>query len=417
MMRKRRYIDFRRPTSIPFILLIAYLALDVLTCGVGIHLLFPAAAQADDADKNKAPNAAPVATKDVLQRLEAVEKRLESMPQATTIENRAADLQKLLAALVTVGTIFGLALGVGTYVNLKDIQKNAEKELAEIRADFPAIARLNRKIAIMLEEMRSYGNLRLEELDEESYSGFSADEREEILLREMAFNALTFFDYGKVEALQSSAAEAFVTFGHFYGARYLSDQNSHAAAFQRAVIYLDRALENGKTDIATRVRTALGVLYLWESAKESDPNKQKFLFGRAKQNLTAVLAGNELDPRCLMAAAWIDRRENRMAEAIGRLNKLIQGAAENKLADHQVRRFLGKAHFNRACYLTLSGDLDQALKDLWDSRRVAEKYGDLNEKWVKDLKAEYGADLASLYLKSQQEFTRIQDLSYRQQAT
>src|SRR6266852_444432 len=186
-MRKRWYIDFQRWYSIPFILLMLYLGLDIWTMRVGFTLWSPATAQTKDAAKNAAPNTTDQAVlQDLSQRLEGVEKRLDSMPQAAALENRAADLQKLLAALVTVGTIFGLARGLATYVNLKDTQQNAEKlitvtqqnakelienvrqhaesELAEIRADFPAIARLNRKIAAMLEELRSYGTLRLEEL-------------------------------------------------------------------------------------------------------------------------------------------------------------------------------------------------------------------------------------------------------------
>ncbi|MGA8028917.1 MAG: hypothetical protein WB992_17385 [Bryobacteraceae bacterium] len=65
-----------------------------------------------------------------------------------SLQQRADSLQKLLAALVTVGTIFGFALGLSTYFNLKELQQNAEKSaekiqqdweanLAEIRAAFP----------------------------------------------------------------------------------------------------------------------------------------------------------------------------------------------------------------------------------------------------------------------------------------
>jgi len=416
-----------------------YLGLDIWTMRVGFTLWSPATAQTKDAGKNAAPNTTDQAVlQDLSQRLEGVGKRLDSMPQAAALENRAADLQKLLAALVTVGTIFGLALGFATYVNLKDTQQNAEKlitvtqqnakelienvrqhaesELAEIRADFPAIARLNRKIAAMLEELRSYGTLRLEELGPDTYAGFSPDDKEEILLREMTFNALDFFDYGKVEALQGSAAEAFVTFGHFYGARYMSDQVRHSAAFHRAVIYLDRALENGKAETAVRVRSALGILYIWQSNRELVPSQKKKLLERAKQHLNAVLAGNELDPRCLIAAAWIDRREDRMDEAIGRLSKLIQAAADEKLTRHQVERFLGQAQFNRACYYALSGNLDQAMQDLWDSRSAAPAAGDGREKWIKKLKdeCEPQGDLAAISAEAryQGDFKKMQDANY-----
>ena len=64
---------------------------------------------------------------DFAARVAAVEKQSEDLtPKAAALENRAADLRRLLAALVTVGTIFGFALGVSTYVNLKDTQQSAK---------------------------------------------------------------------------------------------------------------------------------------------------------------------------------------------------------------------------------------------------------------------------------------------------
>lgn len=411
-MRKRWYIDFQKPFSIPFLLLIAYVSLDLLTFGFGIRLWFPASAQTiGQLGAPPAPDRQTIAA--LSKRVDAVEQRVNSMPQAEALENRAGDLQKLLAALLTVGTIFGLALGVGTYVNLKDIQKNAERDLAEIRADFPAIARLNRKIAVMLEELRSYGNLRLEELDEDSYSAFDPGEREEILLREISFNALAFFDYGKVDAMRASAAEAFVTFGHFYGAQYLSDRERHAASLQRAMIYLSRALDTGRIDIETRVRSALGILYIWEGAMEPEPQRRKELLGQASRHVLAVLAIDDLNPRCLIAAAWMDRRENRLGEAIDRLDKLIRAAADRKLTLNQLKRYSGAAYFNRACYLACQGKMDEALRDLWESRNQAQRYGALNKRWVDALDKECGQDFAELCGGFPGDFAKMQDLSYR----
>lgn len=200
----------------------------------------------------------------------------------------------------------------------------------------------------------------------------------------------------------------------FYGAQYLSDRQRHAASFQRAVIYLNRTLDNGKPEVAARVRSALGLLYIWESEKETDPKKKKYRLGQAKLHVFAVLAANGLTASCPIAAASMDRREDRIANAIDRLDSLIRAAAEHKLPTHELKQSLWRAYFNRACYRTLSGNAEGAVEDLWESRGAAEKYN-LKEKWIKKLKEECGAggDFEQLCASLPEQFAQMRDPNYR----
>src|SRR5580658_2154292 len=59
------------------------------------------------------------------------------------LDARVATVQTMLTALTAVGTLLGLVVGGTTYFNLKRIQQDATDDLAEIRADFPAIGHLN----------------------------------------------------------------------------------------------------------------------------------------------------------------------------------------------------------------------------------------------------------------------------------
>jgi DNA repair exonuclease SbcCD ATPase subunit len=188
-MPDRWYTDFRKWCSIPFICLLLYLAIDGLTLCFGVRLILPASAQVSGKGGAAQGQGAPTQDRieDLRRRLEADEKRLAELdPQAKALEDRAKDLQVLLATLATVGTIFGFALGVTTYVNLKDTQENAKTliedirrkakaDLDEIRADFPAIARLNRKIEEILGELRLQV---FQEWDQNSYKRLAAPDRQ-----------------------------------------------------------------------------------------------------------------------------------------------------------------------------------------------------------------------------------------------
>ena len=184
--------------------------------------------------------------------------------------------------------------------------------------------------------MAARPQLRLEHLDPETYKSFEPDAREDLLIREISFNALTIFDYQKVPALTRSTAEAHVTFGHFYGAWYIDDSAKNRFAFERAILYLNKALESGEESVMTRVKTALGVLYTWRSAGEA-ATIAKDLRDKALTNFDAVLKENPIDARCLLGAAWsIIERTPPIARFSASLNSSTRSQRHRKRGENAL---------------------------------------------------------------------------------
>jgi hypothetical protein len=357
-----RFTDFGKWLSIPGICALLFLIFYATTLAVSLTLILPVEAQAP-------PTPAEIDAQNLAKQLAQADKQLaEANSRAAALDARMSNVQTMLTVLTAVGTLLGLVVGGTTYFNLKRIQQDATDDLEQIRADFPAIASLNHKIKRLLEGMAARPQLRLEHLDPETYKSFEPDAREDLLIREISFNALTIFDYEKVPALTRSTAEAHVTFGHFYGAWYIDDAAKNRFAFERAILYLNKALESGEESVMTRVKTALGVLYTWRSTGEGAAIAED-LRDKALTNFDAVLKENPIDPRCLLGAAWVDHRENATDRAIKRLTKLIDSKPTQP--EEGRKRLVERARLNRACYYIAQTKFSSAMGDLRDSRAAA----------------------------------------------
>ncbi len=78
-----------------------------------------------------------------------------------------------------------------------------------------------------------------------------------------------------------------------------------------------------------------------------------------------------------------------MRAAINHLGELLEAGSAGKLSNAESRRYLRRAHFNRACYRAVIGDEQLALDDVRASKTIAQANGDL-EDWRTSL----GRDLA-----------------------
>jgi hypothetical protein len=380
----KRPARFKKGSRFVVVSLTLFCCLGIWTVFESAPLFFQAAAQTAPAADGAKP-AAPLSAADIEAKSKDLERQMDYV-------------EKLLAALVTVGTIFGLALGLTTYANAKDLQDRAEKDLArvkeeakryldDIRADFPAIGRLNHRISDILNDITLYGNLKLDELDGKGYAQLKPAERQEILLQEMTFSALNCFDHARSPDLKDSAANVNIVLGRFYGSRYHFDRSNNVSDLPRALVYNFRGLETSEKEILQKAKGALGVLHLWQSYQEPDPKERERLRMLARGYYDAAQKPGVTDPKRLVALAWLDRREGHLQRAIDQLGEVIQALESGKLSPREAARFSEPAYKNRACYLAEQKKFDLAMKDLWKARSAAILYEDFDA-WVADLKAE-----------------------------
>ena len=381
----KRWADFRTIYSLPGVTLAAFTLLGLLVLGFGIFLF--------GAPKPKRALPVPVvqtakpilipATAD-LDKLTIEYERVKNLMESA--EHRLDNLQKLLAVLVTTGTLFGIAAGFSAYSNLKDIQRDvsrvlesAKSDLAEMRSDFPAVARVSRTIEDILAEIPGM----FHDWDSDSYALMKEPERQQVFLAEMTFLGLQPFVHHRASEARHKVGRIHRGFGLFYAGRYAETRAKDSPDFCRAALYFERADEHADHEESAAANKDFGVLLVNQSKIEGDDS----ILVKAEAQFKRALSKKSVDPGSLTGLAWIQKRTSRLPEAISNVTKII----ENKqLSGAEERRYLWKAYFNRACYLaceaaTQTGaEKEQrfrcALDDLKESTNVARRFGQLPDR-------------------------------------
>jgi hypothetical protein len=338
-------------------------------------------------------------------------------------EKRMGDLQALLAVLAGVGTALGIAAGVSSYFNFKQLQGEAQKTVDDLNASYPVIARMDGALRRIVNEIGSRVSM-FDGWELGLYADLGETTRQEILLSEETLAALDFFDYTRVPALRRGTAAIYVGLGRFYGSRYycsLTAAPADPASLHRAIVYFNRALTIGdEHELLDKANADLGVFYCWQAESESDDLKKPEILRKARGRLEAARVRRSQNPASLLALAWIDRREDRVPDALRHLKELFEAVGANQVTAEEKTRYLYNAYFNRACYRALDSkakgadekkqELDFAIKDLEKAKGQAKTRGIFKE-WLADLERELadGKDLALLKPDHAAEIAKLQD--------
>jgi len=408
----KRWTDFSRPFSLPAILFLVFVLASVTSLSAGVYL-YAAPHNIAKGLSNTQPSTPqqsglmqPSAVD--LDKLTVEYDELKTL--MASVEQREDNLQKLLATLVTIGTLFGLAVGFSTYSNLKDIQKNTEtavtqlvtkgkQDLEELRSDFPAIGHMNRAIDEILVELQSM----FHNWDHRRYAQMSELERQQVLMAELTFNGLKPFIFHKSPISKHKIGKINRGLGLFYAGRYTKTPTNNEPDFQRAVLYLTGSANDSDIEESAAAYQDLGIFLNKQSALVSDSLAALALLKEAEMNFKAALFKNDSDPGSLAGLAWIQKRTGRLSGAVLNISNVIENP---NLSLAEQKRFLWRAYLNRACYLVLDADqvgnesktkmFSNALADLKLSREVAQKFGQQTEQTEALVKEVTIGDLVAL---------------------
>lgn len=312
----------------------------------------------------------------------------ELKSQIETVEKKEDLILKVLAGLVTVGAILGLASTAYQLFNIKQLNDTADKQIADFEKKFPSIAKLDERMNSVLKAIIDGTELGLDTWDKDGYDRITLFQREVLRLNEASFSSLELFDFSGDSNRARSMTRIYITFGRFYGLEYLYN-TANESAINRSKIYLRKAVKSGDPILRERALADLGTVSTWHANYSPDDAQKTDALKEARHSFDEACELRSYNPAALIGRAWVKKRTESPGVALRDLDDLF--AAKEKLNSDEKRIYLGTAHYNRACYRVMDADPQQpaaayrlALDDLWASKTVAEDSRKLKE-WLEDL--------------------------------
>lgn len=302
--------------------------------------------------------------------LEALKEKLEAY------DKRADELEKLLALLLGVSTIYAIALGFSAYQQLKDsaekledlrenaqakidqlpaeitnIKKAASEEIqefaAKVQSKFPLFADMDVAIRDIMDRLTHL--LPVIDWSDEDYRNLTPELKQEILFYEKTVAALEYFDLRRVRHIRQTASEIYHGLGNFYGLKYASEDKQSEEDKDRSRFYLDRAIRHDPENSG-----ALNDRGFLAANLDRPPDYQK-----AREVFIRSL---ELDPeqqRARYNLAYVEHAEKNYA----RSEQLLSEALDKKRWQTKLpARHRDSILYNRACARTRLGELSSSRK-------------------------------------------------------
>ncbi len=310
---------------------------------------------------------------------------------------------QLLTLLVTLSSLYALALGLNSYFSLKQILDNAEKDSKRatdqvekaieksetqlqdfrdaIRSRYPELANLQRSLQDLIEQTSSALEPK-EDWKKTIYPNLSPAKRQQVLIAEARLSGLEVFRLGDLQTYSRDVRDIYHALGRFYGSKYAAEGTR--PDWHRARIYFDIAL-----GIAREVKEAssagvfsdagshflqpvIGKVPLAAVSEPADPDLDDLprLRDRAEALFRSSLQLDPLDARALYNLAWIENKKGDARKALELAKRLIAITAWRS-GDREW--FLGWALYNCACYRAKAfpenkEELRTALADLEKSK-------------------------------------------------
>jgi hypothetical protein len=365
---------------------------------------------------------------------------------------------RLITLLLTLTSLYAIALGLNSYFGLKQILDNGKEELGrlqtyvtqsqgnlqsslqtgsqkisevvdaankqladfrvELRNKYPELANLHENLRDLLNEMRlmfqpghnwttQYGEL-------------VVAQRQKIELAEIRIAGLEVFRLGELESFREDVRRVYQGLGRFYSSRYKEEKQR--AYWERASLYFDTAVELDSVEPPAELMKDLGVhLTLIEQLVEarktagSQPTPEEIkeveaLRLKAEQVFVKSLKANPVEPGALFGLGWLLYKRQEFQAAIDTYAKLT-GIPNLSASDR--KKYLDDAYFNQACCYSLMAKPNpadaaygNALTCLTQSKAIAKEFNRLTD-WIPKVEKESAQDLRPLAAAKQTELAAL----------
>jgi tetratricopeptide (TPR) repeat protein len=381
--------------------------------------------------------------------------------QLDNAADNSKQLDRLVTLLLTLTSLYALALGLNSYFGLKQILDSGKEDLGKLR-DFlgesrtevreklrdvdakvgSAITNANSQLVEFRTELREkypeLANLHANLRDVLSgirlmfqpgqnwttqYGELTPEQREKFGVAEIRVAGLEVFRLGDLDSFRPDVRRAYQGLGRFYSSKYKDEKLR--SYWERGSLYFDTAvqLDRAPAKPPAELLKDLGVhLTLIEqtmddhvaaggTATPAEMREAELLRSRAERAFRESLSENPLEPGALFGLGWVLLKKPDYQDAIAQYARVT---ANTSLTSGDRKKYLEDAYLNQACCYSLLATADTtdaayatALERLEESKKVAIEYNRLSEWKVKTANEAASKDLRRLQAARAQELTTL----------
>jgi hypothetical protein len=352
--------------------------------------------------------------------------------QLDNAADNSKQLDRLVTLLLTLTSLYALALGLNSYFGLKQILDSGKEDLVKLR-DFladsrtevreklrdvdtkvgSAIANANSQLVEFRTELREkypeLANLHANLRDVLSgirlmfqpgqnwttqYGELTSEQRAKFEVVEIRVAGMEVFRLGELDSFRPDVQRAYQGLGRFYSSKYKDEKLR--SYWERGSLYFDAAvqLDRAPASPPAELLKDLGVhLTLIEqtmddhltaggTATPAEVREAELLRSRAERAFRESLSENPLEPGALLGLGWVLLKKPDYQDAIAQYAHVT---AITSWASGDRQKYLEDAYLNQACCYSLLGAGDAtdaayttALARLQQSKDVAIEYSRLS---------------------------------------
>lgn len=344
----------------------------------------------------------------------------------------AKRLDRLLTFLVTIITLYALALGLNSYFGLKQILESGKDDLARLKefitatrgsisqqltdttselqefrgtitAKYPEIGNMHENLRKLVNDIdAAFPPGRIWTLE---YAELTARQREQIAGAEIRIASLEFFQLARGE-FRKDIQKIYQRLGRFYSSKYLAD--GYECDWERASLYFEKAMDIDSEKLPVQLRVDHGVHLTAKEVRLLENNTPipsaeresiKKLRSRAKEEFSTSRNTDKTVLGASFNLAWVIGRQISDGEPAASYDECIalySEVIEAHNADTEyLRKYLADAYMNRAeARVARASDSDpndpnyaSASEDLEKSKEAAKRFDQL-PRWKAALEKE-----------------------------
>ena len=301
-------------------------------------------------------------------------------------DKRAEELDKLLALLLGLSTIYAIALSLSAYQQLKDsadkledLRKEAQDkinqlpgEIANIKATarddlndfalrmqskYPLFADMDIAIRGIMDRLMHL--LPVLDWSDEDYRCLPPQVKQEILFYEKTVAAFEYYDLERIPKVRLTASEIYHGLGNFYGLRFVLESHLEEDK-ERSRFYLDRAIFYNPENVGALNDRGFLAMNL-----DKPPD-----FAKARKTFTESLAADPGQQRARYNLAYVEHVEK---GNYARSKQLLSEALEKKAWQNgSPARHRASILYNRACAYARLGESDVSQKQNYFDKALAD---------------------------------------------